>query len=530
MVSTNVRNFLELLDCNQVFSDRAESFDDVISSPFELNHCESKYYDTNSFSNYLPPTILNSHDFLLHLNIQGLAPKFDEFKIFLSNLCSQPKLPSVIALTETFLNGFNYTDYNLAGYKPPISDYRKDNSSRGGVSIFIRDDFDYIERPDLNLFIPTIFESVFITLKPSDLTIGVIYRTPDSNYREFLSHYQKTLTLLNQSNKPFILLGDFNFNLLNYNRVHSISEFLDTTFEHGCLPVITKPTRVGPNSASCIDNIITSKVFSDSFSGIFIDDVSDHFPIFYCFPNNSPRNFNTQPNNPPLNYNLSKNNIKSLQEKLELQDWSEILNEDDPSTASTLLNNVISDLLDKTCVSNHKKIIKKQIRNQPWFTPGLKTSLKRKKALYKKSLKQPSLTQHYRNYRNLYNKVVRRAKQMYYSKSLSEAQKDMKKTWSILKEIILKSKPNQPGVEKLNLTQTDSFRLTLNDPLLIAEHLNNYFSSTGSRISSSIPAQEFEPLDFMSDIFVNDSFFIVPTDKKEVIESALSVEDQYWLR
>ena len=524
------RELLTKLDFNQIFTNQAEIIDDVDTSPFSLNNCESKYYDTFNFSNSVVPSICNSHEIFLHLNIQGLPPKYDELKTFLYNISNQPEpnLPSVIGLSETFLNGFNYTNYELFGYQPPISNYRKDNSSRGGVSLFVREGTDFIERPDLNTFVPMTFESVFITLKPSNVTVGVIYRTPDSNYREFLLYFQRTLLLLNQSKHPFFLLGDFNFDLLTYNRESSVSEFVDTIFENGCLPVITKPTRVTPTSASCLDNIITNKIFPNSFSGIFIEDISDHFPVFYCYPSETPRIKNDQTNKPTVpHYNLSKDNIKALQDKLKMQDWNEILAEDDPSIAAVLLTNVISDFLDQTCLSRTKsatKILSR--RNQPWFTPGLKISLKRKKSLYKKSLKNRDLVLIYRNYRNIYNKVVRQAKRNYYSNELSKAQNNMKKTWSILKEVVFKTKTKETGINKLNLSQPDSFTTSLNDPALIAEYFNNYFSSVGSRISSSLPIENFDPIDLMNDNCINDSLFFLPTDKKEIIETTLSVKSK----
>ena len=124
--------------------------------------------------------------------------------------------------------------------------------------MFIKEGIDFIERKDLNIFIPTIFESLFITVKSCNLTVGVIYRTPDSNRNEFLAQYIETIQTLCQTNQPFLLLGDYNLNLLNYSREASVTDFVDATFEHGCVPLITKPTRVTPTSATCIDNIISS--------------------------------------------------------------------------------------------------------------------------------------------------------------------------------------------------------------------------------------------------------------------------------
>ena len=87
------------------------------------------------------------------------------------NLLNNLPLPAVIALSETWLNQHNETQYDISGFHPLIAKSRPDNSDRGGVAFYVRDDLDYIERPDLNLFIPFVFESLFITLKPINLTL-----------------------------------------------------------------------------------------------------------------------------------------------------------------------------------------------------------------------------------------------------------------------------------------------------------------------------------------------------------------------
>ena len=106
--------------------------------------------------------------------------------------------------------------------------------------------------------VPFTFESLFVTLKPHDLTIGVIYSTPNSNKEEFLKYFQVIVDRLKKGNEQYMILGDFNIDILNYYSDTISFNFVNTIFENGCIPVITKPTRVTDSSASCIDNIITN--------------------------------------------------------------------------------------------------------------------------------------------------------------------------------------------------------------------------------------------------------------------------------
>ena len=77
--------------------------------------------------------------------------------------------------------------------------------------------------------------------------------------------------------KSVFLIGDFNLNLLNDKLL------LDTVFSLGMYPLINKPTRITSHSATIIDNIFTGQLQSQLTSGIVVDDVSDHLPIFCLY-------------------------------------------------------------------------------------------------------------------------------------------------------------------------------------------------------------------------------------------------------
>ena len=51
-------------------------------------------------------------------------------------------------------------------------------------------------------------------------------------------------------------------------------------------PLITHPTRITANKASLIDNIFTNDPLCPSIYSLFLDDISDHLPIFSLVLNN----------------------------------------------------------------------------------------------------------------------------------------------------------------------------------------------------------------------------------------------------
>ena len=73
-------------------------------------------------------------------------------------------------------------------------------------------------------------------------------------------------------------MGDFNLDLIKFNQHKPTEEFLDSMFNFGFLPTITKPTRIH-GAATLIDNIFTSSKCNIQ-SGIILNDISDHNMTF----------------------------------------------------------------------------------------------------------------------------------------------------------------------------------------------------------------------------------------------------------
>ena len=84
-------------------------------------------------------------------------------------------------------------------------------------------------------------------------------------------------------NKLNLISGDFNINLLNVEVSNQCQEFVDSIYNHSCIPLITKPTRVTSTTATLLDNIFCN-ILPHPSSGILVTDISDHFPIFTFFP------------------------------------------------------------------------------------------------------------------------------------------------------------------------------------------------------------------------------------------------------
>ena len=130
-------------------------------------------------------------------------------------------------------------------------------------------------------------ESIFVDISPHPLTqnkcvtLGVIYRPPNTDVRNFLENISRILANLKDINRTVYIMGDFNLNLINISEHIPTSDFVELMFSYPFFPLINKPTRLTETSATLIDNIFCNSIDkSKCFNEIIYTDVSDHFPIF----------------------------------------------------------------------------------------------------------------------------------------------------------------------------------------------------------------------------------------------------------
>jgi Reverse transcriptase (RNA-dependent DNA polymerase) len=129
------------------------------------------------------------------------------------------------------------------------------------------------------------------------------------------------------------------------------------------------------------------------------------------------------------------------------------------------------------------------------MTSGLLVSRQRKLELLKINLKTRSNESKlaYINFRNLYNKVLRKSKQLYYHDQIQSNKKNPKKLWSVLKEVST-GKSAKNSIDKLNVNGT-----IVADKTVIANNFNEFFSTVGNEISNSVQSIDKSPLNFMPD-------------------------------
>ena len=114
-----------------------------------------------------------------------------------------------------------------------------------------------------------------------NILIGVIYRHPKQKDKEFLQYLSNLLNKVKMEKKKIILTGDFNLNLLKFDKNKEITEFLDFLTTKWFTPQILGPTRITENEqASLIDNFFIDFNDLHCTSGNVFEKISDHLPDF----------------------------------------------------------------------------------------------------------------------------------------------------------------------------------------------------------------------------------------------------------
>ena len=128
-------------------------------SPYDIVNSNCKYDESGELKT-LSYQLKSSWSYF-HLNCQGLVAHWDNLYSLIRNMHTETFAFDFTGLSETYRTSSHSLD--LPGYHTLISRNREGtHANRGGVGLFIKDSITYTIREDLFVFIPHIFESLFI--------------------------------------------------------------------------------------------------------------------------------------------------------------------------------------------------------------------------------------------------------------------------------------------------------------------------------------------------------------------------------
>ena len=379
----------------------------------DLGMCD--YYVEDQFNDFLKrKKIVNDRLSFMQVNIRSLQCNLDSLKNMLLHLDLKF---SFIGISETWLKDISHT-CDIPGYKF-IHNHRID-ADGGGVGLYLAENFEFKNRPDLVFQNSQCAESLFaevIRPKQKNLIIGVLYRPPNQNLQDFIDGLDSFLVRISKENKACYLMADWNLDLMKHHKHDKTSEFLDIMFSRAFFPLISRPTRITSSTASLIDNIFTNDVTNCAVSGLLFTDISDHLPIFSISNECLSSSRKTQ----WLTFrDKNANNVCKFKDELQTVNWSEVRESSDPSSAYDIFLSKYTDIYNN-CFPLKKVKIKNNGLTKPWISKALLKSIKKKNILYRRFLSNPTSTREigYKNYKNKLSSTLRAAKRNYSRTSLT---------------------------------------------------------------------------------------------------------------
>jgi len=214
-----------------------------------------------------------------------------------------------------------------------------------------------------------------------------------------------------------------------------------------------------------------------SKSVILTSDISDHLPCLVLI------NCECDRTKQPLSFerrNLSQESMTKIKNDLSATDWNN-LNDLDTNDSYNLMMTRITETLDKHAPLRKVTIPVKYVITESWMTKGLIKSSRTCDNMYSKVI---GLDKHsvqflsYKTYRNLYNKLKRRAKITYFKNKIIEHYTDSRKLWKTLNTLIGRNNDKSSLSDTFNINGT-----TTSDPNKISNGFCEYFTNVGKTLA-----------------------------------------------
>lgn len=501
--------------------------DDIDDSPYSIIKNTCNYFEPTDLRNLLSE-IDNSLS-MFCLNCQGLRAHWDAFCDLINNMNGSNLSSSFDVIGVTELYGMSPGEFSLNGYYPIEFKTRNDTmGSRGGVGMYIKNNYQFTQRKDLSIFIPHILESIFIEININNksVIIGTIYRPntpPKADIDIFMHTMADLLNQLNKEPKDVFIMGDINIDLLKYIDHPKTNDYLEDIFSQGFIPLITKPSRITNHSATLIDHIYTNKRETHSSSGIVITDLSDHFGIFSITNLSHKKKLIHKAVSSYRAY--TSENVQTFNNLLSAADFTTTLDEHCPNAAYKQFMTLYLNAHDIAFPLKTGNIPRKYVKHCPWITKGLVQSSITKSKLLHVKLKTPSNANiiKYKMFMKIYNRLLRIAKRTYFEDQLQLAKHDMKQTWKILKTAMNSSNKNSSLPDYFLIDNNK-----ISDKTEICNKFNAFFATVGSNISNSVPNTPIPYTNFLPNPHYQSMFFdpIFPHDIINIVSKLKSKTSQ----
>ena len=455
---------------------------------------------------------------ILYINIVSLPKNMYKLLHLLTKL---DKKPDLICLSETKITEKCNTQYHpyLEGY---TFSKIKSKTHFGGVGIFVRNSLVCNIRTDLNCAEHGLFEMLWFDIScnernPQKATVGILYRHQgDATIPTFTSRMENILNKLNREKANFYIFGDYNINLLKTDQIYNITEFVNSMFSLGGLNMINKPTRfpIGNQhgSPSILDHFWTNVPSRVEKVDLIENPISDHRPTLAIVKMNK-----SVTNKAPRNYfirDMENFDLEAFNNSLFTFHTTLSVSYDIDQKFTDLQTHIID------CINIHAPLRKRtkkeqKFANKPWISDSIKISIDNKNRLYRYLQNHDNLEmkRKYNKMKKILKKTIVAAETKYYENLFRQNQKNSRKIWGLINEITCRKKRDKGTIQTLKLASGQ----TTNDPKVIANTLNEFFTNIGKNMSSRLPDAPIPHQQFLNNRQCC-SFYLSPTDPLEILK------------
>ena len=435
---------------------------------------------------------------IFHWNIRSLAKNHNKLETLINFLDINF---DIIVLSETW--GLNSMYRHLFEGYTYISGVNT-NFKSSGCAIFIRET---IGHKLLNIRpihgADVIGVDLHFSGRKSPFSIYIFYRHPSENVEMFCSDLSAFLNDVGKNHG--VILGDFNINIMDTHST-KCAAYLDLLHDSKFFPLITKPTRHNPTGSTCIDHIFYNNINTDTvLSGSITTSSLDHMPQYALMKLGK-----TKPTNQsrPWIRNYSQDNVDNFS-KL----FSQLYSYDIPDATSCLEH-----FLEIMNLSFEQSFPLRQIsisnfKSKPWFNNGVKEAVMRKNQTYRKYI--CNKTEHnktlYLYWKKKAHDISETSKNVYFKLKLDRCYGNAKKTWQVLNGLMLRK--NNPTTINYLLHEG----VIYDDPEIICNIFNEYFSNITKDIYDSYQHKNFRPTNDSDLVYIDNSMFLSRVTPDEVI-------------
>ena len=435
---------------------------------------------------------------LMLFNVRSCRKNFSEFECHFHNYL---QYFSCIALVETWLSNDYDNLFSIYGFHA-FNVCR--NNFGGGIRLYCRDGLDVNVMPEFS-FVTDMYEmlTVLIACNDNKFALSVLYHPPTSDHHlnnVFIDNYCEKLKLIQSLGYQLVTCGDYNLNLLNPMNYGYISNFIGNMLELGLYPLIRIPTKYNHENTitkySILDHVWTSMNAKVSIASVFPVGITDHYPLLVVFDFSNAISREATPKKRCFNFN---NNCTFT--RLLLGITLTLINGDMNSTFNTYFSRVWDIYTEAFPLILLRT---KEIVVCPWMTPGLKSCIRKKSALYRMYVRGTILKEDYTSYKNRLTSLIRRVKRLYYYKLFMRIGKNTNKVWHNINLLL----GNNTRVLLKGLKDGSSL-LVGND---MVNYANKFFVSIANNLTAHIQTQYYVPT-FRPNLA---SFIFLPTNVHEV--------------